>query len=141
MELETLFFPKEIDDLREQALIYFQSSDSSFEKVVHFIHKNQQTVWTTCRIKCIRNEENTPVRFLCCIKKFDVQQEEESKFYQNVLNNKSVYIARIDKLGNYSYVNDYFCNSFGYSREEILGSSALATIVEEDYQKCVEIGN
>ena len=141
MELETLFFPKEIDDLREQALIYFQSSDSSFEKVVHFIHKNQQTVWTTCRIKCIRNEENTPVRFLCCVKKFDVQQEEESKFYQNVLNNKSVYIARIDKHGNYSYVNDYFCNSFGYSREEILGSSALATIVEEDYQKCVEIGN
>jgi PAS domain S-box-containing protein len=139
--LETLFFPQEINDLRDQALVHFQSSDSAFEKIVHFIHKNQQTVWTVCHVKCIRNENNIPVRFLCCVKKFDVQQQEESKFYQTVLNNKSVYIARIDNYGNYNYVNDYFCTSFGYTKEEILGSSALSTIIGEDHQKCVEIGN
>ncbi|SEJ31782.1 PAS domain S-box-containing protein [Dyadobacter koreensis] len=144
--LQTIAYQSDIDELAESAFLYCGIFESVFEKVIRFVHKNQFTIWMRCQMKCIHDEQGKPIRFVCAATiipnegEEDVDASEQARFYQSVLNNQSIYITRINWEGKYTYVNEYFCKAFGVSREEILGTSATATIVEEDHQKCFEVG-
>jgi len=145
-KLQTIAYQEDIEGLLQEALSYFASSETPFEKRIRFVHKNQYTLWMHCHIKCICDETGEPFGFLCAARissegiEDDKTASDESAFYNSVLNSQSIYITRIDWEGNYTYVNEYFCKVFGYTREEILGTSSLSTIVKEDHQKCFDIG-
>lgn len=143
--IQNVVFQEDIEELINGALNHFQISDTVFSQKVRFIEKSQQTVLMVCYVKCIRDEKGKPDRFLCGLIRNqrdteDEKSSEESKIYKSVVNSQSIYITRIDWEGTYTYVNDYFCEAFGYKRAEIVGQSSLSTIVKEDHIKCFEIG-
>ncbi|GLU53827.1 PAS domain S-box protein [Dyadobacter frigoris] len=141
--IQAIVFKEDIEELLNGALSHFQSSDSIFNLTVRFIEKGQHTAWMFCHVKCIRDERGKPFRFLCGVVKNQINEEnnnEESRFYKSVLNSQSIYITRINWEGTYTYVNDFFCQAFGYDKEEITGKNSLLTIVKEDHPKCFEIG-
>ncbi|MFC6192002.1 PAS domain S-box protein [Dyadobacter subterraneus] len=134
-------FQKDLENCHNNALIHFQTSGTVFSQTVRFIEKSQQTIRMSCHVKCIRDEDGKPFRFLCGLVRNQIENtSEESRFYESVLNSQSIYITRINWEGNYTYVNDYFCQAFGYEKEDIVGQSSLMTIVPEDHAKCFEIG-
>ncbi|WP_159473107.1 PAS domain-containing hybrid sensor histidine kinase/response regulator [Dyadobacter sp. 3J3] len=141
--VQSVSFNEDIEELVKGALSHFQFSDTIFKITARFIEKNQQTVLMNCHVKCIRDTNGKPFRFLCGVVKNETEGEKsrkESKFYESVLNSQSIFITRIDWKGTYTFVNDYFCKTFGYEREEIVGQSSFLTIVKEDHIKCFEIG-
>ncbi|MEO6687270.1 MAG: PAS domain-containing protein, partial [Dyadobacter sp.] len=112
---QSVAFQEDIEELISGALNHFQFSDAVFNQYIRFIEKSQQTVLMFCHVKCVRDNSGKPVRFLCGLVKNQIQNSDaESKFYKSVLNSQSIYINRIDGEGIYTYVNDYFCEAFGY---------------------------
>lgn len=143
-DLQTIVYQEDVDGLIERVLRHFSVFETEFETTIRFVHKSQYTLWMLCAIKCIRDDSGKPVRFLCGVvlssNDDDETLSDESRFYQSVLNNQSIYITRIDWEGNYTYVNEYFCKAFGHKKEQIIGANSLVTIVREDHQKCFEVG-
>ena len=144
--LQTIAYQSDIDDLADEATNHCRNFDTIFEKTIRFVHKNQFTIWMRCHLKCVHDEQGKLTRFVCGAVIIPDENEEDfdlleqTRFHQSVLNNQSIYITRINWEGNYTYVNEYFCKAFGLKREEVLGTSALLTIVPEDHQKCFEVG-
>ncbi|TLV02671.1 PAS domain S-box protein [Dyadobacter luticola] len=64
-----------------------------------------------------------------------------TKLYNSFLKSNWLYMVGINVEGNYIYVNDYFCEFYGLSREEVLGKSSLSGVVPEDIEKCLHVGN
>ncbi len=62
--------------------------------------------------------------------------EETNNLVKSVIDNRSYYVVTTDLFGNYSFVNDHFCDVFSFKREDILGKNALTNIIPEDHQKC-----
>lgn len=63
-----------------------------------------------------------------------------TRIYESFLNSNSIYVTGIDLLGNYMYVNDYYCEFYGLDRSEIIGTSSLTGIIPEDIEKCLQAG-
>lgn len=64
----------------------------------------------------------------------------DGQLYNSFLNSSSIYAIGINTDGNYSYVNDHYCNFFGLTREDLLGVSSLEGIVSDDIEKCLMVG-
>jgi PAS domain S-box-containing protein len=52
--------------------------------------------------------------------------------YRSLVETQSDVMARSDLLGNLTFVNDAYCRAFGKSREELLGTSFVPTVLPED---------
>jgi len=60
-----------------------------------------------------------------------------SNYYKDLVENQSVYIIKTDLEGNYTYVNNHFASKFGFP--DIIGTSSMLSIIEEDWAKCIEV--
>lgn len=63
-----------------------------------------------------------------------------AQLYNSFLHSNSIYAAGINTDGNYTFVNDHYCNFYGLTREKLLGTSSLAGVVSEDIEKCLMVG-
>lgn len=64
--------------------------------------------------------------------------QSDSTTIQSLEASSLIYVIKTDSTGNYTYVNDSFCQAFDFVREELIGTPSLLTLVEEDRQKCLE---
>ncbi len=60
-----------------------------------------------------------------------------TKQYQDILDSQTVYVLKTDLEGNYTYINKYFYQKFGYLGFQI-GAPYLESIIAEDQQKYIE---
>lgn len=56
----------------------------------------------------------------------------------SILNSKSIYIAKTNLDGEYTYLNDHFCDRLGVEREDLMGILFAHHTVPEDYYKCID---
>ncbi len=54
----------------------------------------------------------------------------------SMLESNTTYLIRTDMEGNYTYVNEAFCEKFGYTKEQLLGHHFGGTIHEGDLGEC-----
>jgi PAS domain S-box-containing protein len=116
-----------------------------YDQVVRYRHKNGSTVWIRCRGIAIRDENGTPVRMLGA--HIDVTEDreaesltlEEALLYKTFHEKQPAYLIKLDPAGNYTYVNDFYCADFGWTREALIGQSSLIGVVEDDHQKAYEV--
>ncbi|RZK40969.1 MAG: PAS domain-containing sensor histidine kinase [Hymenobacter sp.] len=117
--------------------------DQPFTQLLRATHRNGATVWLHCQGIVLRSEAGTAAWLLGALfdvsheKQVQAQAEELAEHYRQILSNQSVYIVKTDTQGDYTFANDYFYERFGYA-EDILGTSSLLSIVEEDRAKCLE---
>ena len=107
-------------------------------------HRTGAPVWLRCRGMVLRSPDGSGLWLMGAL--FDVTKEkhredyaqEVATHYSSILSNQSVYILKTDPAGNYTYVNDFFYERFGWERD-LIGTSSMLSIVEEDRPKCLEV--
>ena len=115
-----------------------------YSQTLRGLHRDGSVVWLRCQGLLLRDATGTPTRLLGALlnitqtKQEQLQNQEVATHYRTILSNQSVYIIKTDIAGNYTYVNDFFYERFGYD-SKIIGSSSLDSIVEEDRPKCVAV--
>ena len=117
-----------------------------YDQIVRYQHKDGSTVWIRCRGLAIRDENGTPMRMLGAhnditkFKEAELRAKENAQLYKTLIDNQSAYLIKLDLEGNYTYVNDFYCNDFGWPRATLLGQPSLHGIVPEDHQKAIDVG-
>lgn len=60
------------------------------------------------------------------------------KRYKGIVDSQTDLVIRVDPNGNFTFVNDAFCNLFGKSRESLIGTSLFTFIHPDDYYRAIE---
>jgi len=128
----------------QRAEACLQDSTQSVDLVLRGTHREGAPVWLRCRALVLPGDEERPTWLVGAL--FDVTKEkhreahaqEVATHYSSILSNQSVYILKTDAQGNYTYVNDFFYERFGHE-QDLLGTSSLLSIIEEDRPKCLEV--
>ncbi len=142
---QDIIYPDDLKLAADNAQKHCENPDYSYDQVVRYKHKNGNTVWVRCRGMAIRDEDGKAIRMLGAHN--DVTKEIETaikwkkdhEMLLSVLGKQSVYIIKTDLQGNYTYVNNYFCQRLGVSKEEVIGKSSITHIVPQDRPKYNEV--
>ncbi|NUN68089.1 MAG: PAS domain S-box protein [Bacteroidetes bacterium] len=51
---------------------------------------------------------------------------------KSLINSQTNFVVRTDMKGNYTFVNDQFCRTFGLRREDVIGADSRTTYLSED---------
>ena len=68
----------------------------------------------------------------------DLKTNRDIAFLEKIVSNESIFILLVDSKAYYTYVNDYYLEFFGWNREDIIGTSSLLGVIDEDFQKCID---
>jgi len=120
------------------------NNSDSYTQLVRCTHQNGTNVWMHCSGLVLRDVAGQPYRMLGVLLDITKQRNEEvynqelANHYGSILSNQSVYIIKTDAQGNYTYVNDFFYERFGYD-SKIIGTRSIESIVEADWSKCLTV--
>ncbi|GAB2557193.1 PAS domain S-box protein [Spirosoma aerophilum] len=140
----SLIHPDDLPAATEEILDRIDLPDFKYEQEIRYIHRDQAVIRVQCRGWVVRDAQGKPSRMLGAhydlVREADISNlnSQEKVFYKNILENQSVYVAKTDLSGRYTFVNDYFCHAFGLERSRIIGTHSLESVLEEDHQKCGE---
>ena len=143
---QDLIFPEDRALALANARAHFEDPAFPYDQVVRYRHRSGDTVWIRCRGMAIRDEAGNPVRMLgahvdvSAVYAQHEQARQALKEYQTMIDNQSVYVIKIDREGNYTFVNDFYCEDFQWPREEIIGKSSSLGLIEEDVIKAWQAG-
>ncbi|MEQ9414443.1 MAG: PAS domain S-box protein, partial [Cyclobacteriaceae bacterium] len=56
----------------------------------------------------------------------------------SILESRSIYIAKTNLEGEYTFLNDHFCDRLGVERKDLIGIQFARHTLPEDYYKCVD---
>lgn len=143
---QDIIFPEDRDEALKRVQAHFANPDVPYSQVVRYRHQNGSTVWIRCRGIAIRDENGTPVRLLGAhnditkLKEAERQATRDAQRYKRLVESQSAYLITLNLEGNYTYVNDYYCDDFGWPRETLLGHASSIGVVEEDQSVCKQVG-
>jgi PAS domain S-box-containing protein len=124
---------------------YLTDTNTGFDEIIRYVHKNDSIIWTRCRGFALRYKEDKPTRMLGIHVDITKEKEAELKalkntlFYETILNNQTAYILKIDLQLNYTYINQAYSKDFGWEKESFLGKSVTKNILDIDKPKCLVI--
>jgi len=128
----------------QQAEACLQDPTLRFDLVLRCTHRQGSPVWLRCRAIVLRGDSDRTAWLVGALvdvtkeKHREAYAQEVATHYSSILSNQSVYILKTDAQGNYTYVNDFFCERFGWEHD-LIGTSSLLSIIEEDRPKCLEV--
>ncbi|AMR27915.1 hypothetical protein A0257_13005 [Hymenobacter psoromatis] len=136
--------PADLATAWQRAEACVQDPAQAFDLVLLCTCREGSPAWLRCRGVVLRGDGGKPSWLVGAL--FDVTKEkhreayaqEVATHYSSILSNQSVYILKTDPQGNYTYVNDFFYERFGLEHD-LIGTSSLLSIVEEDRPKCLEV--
>ncbi|QKG57694.1 PAS domain-containing sensor histidine kinase [Hymenobacter sp. BRD128] len=136
--------PAELTTAWHKAEAYVQDPAQGFDLVLRCTHREASPVWLRCRGMALHDDSGRATWLVVAL--FDVTKEKQKEayveevatHYSSILSNQSVYILKTDPRGNYTYVNDFFYERFGWEND-LIGTSSLLSIIEEDWPKCLEV--
>ncbi|HEX8530780.1 MAG TPA: PAS domain S-box protein, partial [Cytophagales bacterium] len=108
-------------------------------------------VWVSLSVSLVRHPDGSPHHTVAqviditesraaaeALRRSEREATELARHYKSILDSQSVYIVKTDVRGNYTYVNDYYRRECAFPGE-LLGTSAVANIVEEDRPRCAAV--
>jgi PAS domain S-box-containing protein len=140
----SLIYPDDLPAATQEILDHIDRQEFGYDQEVRYIHRDTTVIRTQCRGWLVRDAQGKPIRLLGAhhnlVREADVNKLESQGLasYKSLLENQSVYVAKTDLTGHYTYVNDYFCQVFGLNESDILGKNSLETVFEEDHVTCRE---
>jgi len=115
-----------------------------FDLVLRCACRDGSPAWLRCRGVVLPGDGGSASWLMGAL--FNVTKEKHKEayaqeiaiHYSSILSNQSVHILKTDLQGNYTYVNDFFYERFGWDRN-LIGTQSLLSIAEEDRSKCLEV--
>lgn len=134
------------DQTKIQAIFekYVKNTPSVQEDEIRFVHKNGKVIWLKLKALVLDKTESERHRVVVTHTNITHQHNQDEKLestldrYESILDNYSTFIIRTDMEGNYSYVNDSFCERLNLDRKNIIGKSALIGITQKEHHKCID---
>ena len=143
---QNLIFKEDLVHFLNHLDICLKDSNYPFNMILRYKHKSEKTIWIRCRGIIIKNSIGKPIRFLGAhiditdSKELELAEIEKANFFRNIEENDYLFILKIDKNRNYSYVNDYYCKFHKLNKKDILGNSTTLGMIEEDIPKAIQVG-
>jgi PAS domain S-box-containing protein len=142
-QIQKIVHPTDQEKIKEIFKNYLQNSHPIHEHEIQFVHKKGTVVWLKLKALVLDKTESEKHRVVVTHTNITKQHRQEEKLedtlekYKSILSNYSTFIIRTDMEGNYSYVNDSFCERLNLDREEIMGTDSMIGIAQEDHHKCI----
>lgn len=115
--------PADKDRVSSTRKAYIEKKTPSHEVEYRYIHKGSKEVrWLNSRGQATWDKNGEPIKFCGFLRDITELKRATSlvNSYQAALDGSAI-VAFTDSKGIITYVNDYFCQLSGYSREELLG--------------------
>ncbi len=71
-------------------------------------------------------------------KKAELELLNQKELFKSLVESNTSYLIRTGMQGNYTYVNEAFCQKFGFSHAQLIGKSYIPTVHQEDLGVCEE---
>ena len=104
------------------------------------VHKDGKAVWVRLSVRIVRDAAGQPGYYLGVMQDVtehkraeDALRESESR-YRGLIESQQDLIIRVSPDGDYIFVNDVYCRTFGKSREEFLGGTFWPLVYEADVE-------
>ncbi len=121
------------------------------QKQLFTIHENGKTIYMEfcCTPVSSTNSTTSELQFfnIGLIDFTELYERENTIFKKDemlvsLLESNTTYLVRTDMTGIYTYVNEAFCNKFGLTKQELIGSHFITTVHEGDLGHCEHaVGN
>ncbi|HSC39577.1 MAG TPA: PAS domain-containing protein, partial [Chitinophagaceae bacterium] len=66
---------------------------------------------------------------------------QEKKYLSSILNSQTNYVTRIDRNGNFTYVNPEFLKTFGYTHDDLINHTFHTIIYPKDILRCQQVAD
>ncbi|TAE09531.1 MAG: PAS domain S-box protein, partial [Bacteroidetes bacterium] len=70
------------------------------------------------------------------VRRRELELFHRDELLSSLLHSNSSYLIRTDMEGRYTYINEAFCEKFGFTREQLIGKHYAPTVHHEDLQEC-----
>ncbi|MBE9114663.1 PAS domain S-box protein [Lusitaniella coriacea LEGE 07157] len=103
-----------------------------------YVHKNGQIVWALLSVSLVRDVQQQPSYFICQIQDITARKETEEALraserrYATLTKMSPAGIFRTDPQGNYSFVNDRWCQMTGLTPQLAMGMGWASALHPED---------
>ena len=130
--------------IRETVLTQLDGSSSSpLKKNMTYRSTNGKAICFMNHFIVVRDETSTPVLLVCGTRKEETEDLISSldtidELGQSLLSNQTFYIVKLNSDGNYTYVNDFYCDETGITKDLLLGADVLLSVVPEDRSLCIQ---
>ncbi|MBM7555783.1 PAS domain S-box protein [Halanaerobacter jeridensis] len=108
-------------------------------------NKSGNYIWIKDRGKVVEwTEKGEPLRFIgthediTARKKVEKELQESEERYRGLVESQQDLIVRVDNNNKFTYVNQAYCDTFGKTKEELVGSSFTPLIHEDDRADTLE---
>jgi PAS domain S-box-containing protein len=132
-EWESRVHPEDLPGAIGRVRDYLANPQGEFENEFRFRHKDGSYRWILARASVLKDDHGEPYRMLGSHLDITARKREEEalKFTRFSLNNAADTMVCVGRDGRFIDVNDAFCRSSGYSREELL--SMTVHDIDPDY--------
>jgi diguanylate cyclase (GGDEF)-like protein/PAS domain S-box-containing protein len=108
-----------------------------------FIRKNGEVIWVLEMISSItyKGKRAGLGSFMDITerKKMEETMHQSEERYRTILDEMENTYFELDLAGNFTFFTDSNCRQLGYSREELMGTNSLNTVVEEDRERLYKL--
>ncbi|MDA3927944.1 MAG: PAS domain S-box protein [Prolixibacteraceae bacterium] len=140
LHFNSITFPDDIDIGAESVkkMLAGESKKVAFEK--RYLTKSGEIIWVRINSALLRTQENNPLYFITQIE--NITQRVNSDIHLRTSENKFKALVEQSLTGIYIfnkdgfiYVNNRFCEIFGYSEEEVLSNLKPTDVIAADDRK------
>ncbi len=71
-------------------------------------------------------------------KRMEESLRKSQELYRGIVESQTDMVVRVDEKGRFTYVNDAYCQAFGKTREELIGSTFMPLIHKDDLEPTME---
>lgn len=118
-----------------------QSPDGHYQTELRLLTQKQAVVSAILSISLVRNRENAPLHYICHLQNITKRKQTEEallnseRLYKAIVQTETELVCRFTTQGELTFVNDAYCHYFNQTYDELLGSTLLPPIPEEDRKK------
>ncbi|MGM0369362.1 MAG: PAS domain S-box protein [Bacillota bacterium] len=137
--------PDDIDQAMWKIKEHLAGATEYYQDEHRMKHKDGQYIWIKDRGKVVEwTEGGDPLRFIGTHQDITEQKQIKEKLaksekrYRGLIESQQDLIVRVNKNNKFTYVNDSYCETFGKTKEELIGSSFTPLVHEDDIDDTLE---
>ncbi len=118
-----------------------QSPEGHYQTELQLLTQKQEVVSAILSISLVRNRENAPLHYICHLQNITKRKQTEEalvnseRLYKAIVQTETELVCRFTAQGELTFVNDAYCRYFNQTYDQLLGSTLLPPIPEEDRKK------
>ncbi|EAY31406.1 PAS domain S-box protein [Microscilla marina] len=118
-----------------------QSEQEHYQTELRLLTQKQGVVSAILSMSLVKNRENAPLHYICHLQNITKRKQTEEallnseRLYRAIVQTETELVCRFTTDGQLTFVNDAYCHYFKKTCDELVGTTLLPPIPEEDRNK------